>query len=178
MSRCWQPNGHARSSLTDFFLLPWRWRRYVPPKRQLTQYLHGVTSQMTAFFIVTAVKTSNLTFYHTLYRTHEQEFALSTFRFWSEMCMNKHKVSKPLLSTQYWLSNNYAGVCSTYEAHYLCLCCPLSQVFISLLWLRAELYLDAMSCQCRKDLSNIFNVRTVHIRLLTLRGVVTFEDRR
>jgi hypothetical protein len=24
-----------------FFLLPWRWRWYVPPKRLLTQYLHG-----------------------------------------------------------------------------------------------------------------------------------------
>jgi hypothetical protein len=29
---------------------------------RLTYYLHGVTSQKTAFFIVTAVKTSNLTF--------------------------------------------------------------------------------------------------------------------
>jgi hypothetical protein len=36
--------------------------RYVPPKRRLTQYLHGATSQNTAFFIVTAVKTSNLTY--------------------------------------------------------------------------------------------------------------------
>jgi hypothetical protein len=33
----------------------------VPPKRRFTQDLHGVTSQKTAFFIVTAVKTSNLT---------------------------------------------------------------------------------------------------------------------
>jgi hypothetical protein len=31
-------------------LLPWRWRRYVPPKRRLTPLLHGATSQMTAFF--------------------------------------------------------------------------------------------------------------------------------
>jgi hypothetical protein len=34
----------------------------VPPKRRLTLYLHGATSQKTAFFIVTAVKTSNLTY--------------------------------------------------------------------------------------------------------------------
>jgi hypothetical protein len=33
--------------------LPWRWRRYVPPKRQFTQDLHGVTSQKTAFFKLT-----------------------------------------------------------------------------------------------------------------------------
>jgi hypothetical protein len=39
----------------------WRWRRYVPPKRRFTQDLHGATSQKTAFFIVTTVKTSNLT---------------------------------------------------------------------------------------------------------------------
>jgi hypothetical protein len=35
--------------------------RYVPPKRRFLQQLHGVTSQKTAFFIVTAVKTSHLT---------------------------------------------------------------------------------------------------------------------
>jgi hypothetical protein len=35
--------------------------RYIPPKRRLTQYLHYATSQKTAFFIVTAVNTSNLT---------------------------------------------------------------------------------------------------------------------
>jgi hypothetical protein len=44
-----------------FFILPWRWRRYVPPKRRLTPHLHDATSQKTAFFIVTAVETSNLT---------------------------------------------------------------------------------------------------------------------
>jgi hypothetical protein len=43
------------------FLIPWSWRRYDPPKRRLTPFLHGATSQKTAFFIVTAVKTSNLT---------------------------------------------------------------------------------------------------------------------
>jgi hypothetical protein len=30
--------------------LPWRWRRYVPPKRRLTQDLHSATSQKTTFF--------------------------------------------------------------------------------------------------------------------------------
>jgi hypothetical protein len=46
--------------------LPWRWRRYVPPKRRLTKYLHGTTSQKTAFFIVTAMKTSNLTIFYVI----------------------------------------------------------------------------------------------------------------
>jgi hypothetical protein len=36
-------------------------RRYVPPKCRLIQEPHGVTSQKTPFFIVTAVKVSNLT---------------------------------------------------------------------------------------------------------------------
>jgi hypothetical protein len=44
--------------------LPWRWRRYVPPKRPLNQDLHSATSQKTTFFIVTAVKTLNLTCIH------------------------------------------------------------------------------------------------------------------
>jgi hypothetical protein len=34
---------------------------YVPPKRRFLQEPHGVTYQKTQFFIVTAVKTSNLT---------------------------------------------------------------------------------------------------------------------
>jgi hypothetical protein len=33
----------------------------VPPKRRFLQEAHGVTSQKTPFFIVTAVNTSNLT---------------------------------------------------------------------------------------------------------------------
>jgi hypothetical protein len=48
------------------FLIPWRWWRYIPPKRRFTKYLHGAISKKTAFFIVTAVKTSNLTLYNQL----------------------------------------------------------------------------------------------------------------
>jgi hypothetical protein len=36
-------------------------RRNIPPKRRFLQEPHGVTSQKKLFFIVTAVKTSNLT---------------------------------------------------------------------------------------------------------------------
>jgi hypothetical protein len=42
------------------------WRRYVPPKRRLLQEPHGVTSQKTALFIVTAVKGTNLKTYMAL----------------------------------------------------------------------------------------------------------------
>jgi hypothetical protein len=45
-----------------FFILPWRWRRYVPPKHRFMLYLHGAPSQKTTFFIHVdiTVKTSNL----------------------------------------------------------------------------------------------------------------------
>jgi hypothetical protein len=40
-----------------WFMSPWWLRRYVPPKHRFLQEKHGVTSQKTAFFIVTAVTT-------------------------------------------------------------------------------------------------------------------------
>jgi hypothetical protein len=40
----------SRADFLIIYLLPWRWRRYVPPKRRLTAFLHGATSQKTAFF--------------------------------------------------------------------------------------------------------------------------------
>jgi hypothetical protein len=54
------------------------WRRVdlvwtdFPPKRRLKQDLHGVTSQKMAFFIVTAVKTSNITLYYTCFSFKEE----------------------------------------------------------------------------------------------------------
>jgi hypothetical protein len=41
----------------------------VPPKRRFLQEPHGVTSQKTPFFIVTAMKTSNLTQKYTKLQT-------------------------------------------------------------------------------------------------------------
>jgi hypothetical protein len=35
--------------------LPWRWKRYIPPKRRLTQDLHIATSQKTTFLIAVSV---------------------------------------------------------------------------------------------------------------------------
>jgi hypothetical protein len=57
VNRCF---GHGYSHL--LILVP-RLRIFLPEdglKHQFTQYLHTATSQKTAFFIVTAVKTSNL----------------------------------------------------------------------------------------------------------------------
>jgi hypothetical protein len=47
--------------LVHQFLSPWWWRCQVPPKRRFLQEPHDITSQKMAFFIVTTVKTSNLT---------------------------------------------------------------------------------------------------------------------
>jgi hypothetical protein len=48
--------------LLSLFSRPWRWRRYVPPKRLLTfNGLHGVISQKMVHFITTGVRTSDPT---------------------------------------------------------------------------------------------------------------------
>jgi hypothetical protein len=48
------------AGLLNLFLRPWRWRRYVPPRRRLKlNGLHGAISQKIILFITTAVKTSN-----------------------------------------------------------------------------------------------------------------------
>jgi hypothetical protein len=57
----WHP---AYRLLSRWFLarliLPWRWSRYVPPKRRLTMNgLHGVISQKIELFKMTAFKTSD-----------------------------------------------------------------------------------------------------------------------
>jgi hypothetical protein len=41
----------------DLTPLPWRWRRYVPPKRRALAELHGITTQNAVRFIITAVIT-------------------------------------------------------------------------------------------------------------------------
>jgi hypothetical protein len=44
----------------SLILRPWRWRRYIPPKRRLTfNGLHCIISQKIGLFINTAVRTSN-----------------------------------------------------------------------------------------------------------------------
>jgi hypothetical protein len=49
--------------LDRWSLSPWWWRRHVPPKRRFIQEPRCATSQKTAFFILTAMKTSNLASY-------------------------------------------------------------------------------------------------------------------
>jgi hypothetical protein len=49
---------------TDPFLVrPWRWRPYVPPKCRAFFELHGVTTPKAVLFIVTAVRTSDPSYY-------------------------------------------------------------------------------------------------------------------
>jgi hypothetical protein len=47
--------------LARWFLSPWWWRQYIPLKHRFIQEARGKTSLKMAFFIVTSVKTSNLT---------------------------------------------------------------------------------------------------------------------
>jgi hypothetical protein len=65
--------------------------RYVPPKLRLLQVPHGVTSQKTPFFVVTAVKTSNLTWHNFAFYFSTQFSYLynykregQRFKFWTE----------------------------------------------------------------------------------------------
>jgi hypothetical protein len=52
----WANVEYAQEYLSVCLLLP----TFLAPKRRFKQDPHGATSQKTAFFIVTAVKTSNL----------------------------------------------------------------------------------------------------------------------
>jgi hypothetical protein len=56
---------HLRSRwfLAWLILRPWRWRRYVPPKRRLAfNWVHCIISQNIVLFMTTGVKTSNPAF--------------------------------------------------------------------------------------------------------------------
>jgi hypothetical protein len=49
--------------LAQLILLPWRWRRHVLPKHQLTfNRLYGVMSKKIVLFITTTVRTTNPTY--------------------------------------------------------------------------------------------------------------------
>jgi hypothetical protein len=83
------------------FLSPWWWRRYVPPKRRFLQGPHSVTSQKTVFFIVTAVKASNLTL-NKLLRSYKLRYYLS-----------KKRISRVLRMAELWICEKlvkYQGV--------------------------------------------------------------------
>jgi hypothetical protein len=66
-------HSHRRGNLKSYTVtvtiwhFRWEWPGWipagVPPKRRFLQEPHSVTSQKTPFFIFTAVKTSNLTYY-------------------------------------------------------------------------------------------------------------------
>jgi hypothetical protein len=57
--------------------LPWRCRRYIPPKRQFTQDMHSATSQKTAFFELLFVNVIIKWYIETL------KYILSVGRMWS-----------------------------------------------------------------------------------------------
>jgi hypothetical protein len=73
---------HSRQYLRSiFFLLPWKWRGYVPPKHRLTSRLQASTSQKTAFLIIIYVKIKNelsLSFYPEDGKTRSSETSPNT----------------------------------------------------------------------------------------------------
>jgi hypothetical protein len=62
--------------------LPWRWRRYVPPKRRITQDLHSATSQKTTSFLsscdVTFGVSKNPSIVYLLRKTYTQSHLFAT----------------------------------------------------------------------------------------------------
>jgi hypothetical protein len=61
----------------------------VPPKRRFLQEPHGVTTQKIPFFIVTAVKTSNLTLLRTFHKTGYSRICLLSVLDPREACVPK-----------------------------------------------------------------------------------------
>jgi hypothetical protein len=77
-------NAHAGSSLADFFLLPWRWRRYVLTKRRFIQYLHGATSQKAALICTVAYEKP-------LYSQHHSSYGCCLcYSIWPETLLTVH----------------------------------------------------------------------------------------
>jgi hypothetical protein len=72
-----------------------RWLQF-PPKRRFTQDLHGSTTQKTAFFIVTAVKTSNLTEFENLFP--KLNSAKTELRSNAESEVSVHKLQQTVLN--------------------------------------------------------------------------------
>jgi hypothetical protein len=90
--------------LVHRFLSPWWRRRQVPPKRRFLREPHGVTTQKTPFFIVTAVKTSNLTLVQKLYKVEGWRMITST------QTLSPYSERKREQGTEYTTRNNNFGV--------------------------------------------------------------------
>jgi hypothetical protein len=86
--------------------IPWRWRRYIPPKRRLTQDLHSPTSQKTTFFIVTAVKFSNLTLYKftDVSEKHPVSIFQRFFPYWLLSWLTEY-IGSTFLPKRLWISD-------------------------------------------------------------------------
>jgi hypothetical protein len=92
--------------LARLILLPWRWRRYVPPKRRLTfNGLHCVISQKIALFITTTVRTSNPTSTcHLLSRLYLARLILRPWR-WKRYVPPKRRLNFQR-TTQYYIPDD------------------------------------------------------------------------
>jgi hypothetical protein len=71
---------------------PWWWRCYVPPKHWFLQEPYGAAFQKMAFFMVTAVKTANLTYVELGYK--KKKLCWSNFQYAERQT---HKCFKALI---------------------------------------------------------------------------------
>jgi hypothetical protein len=111
---------HERgTSVSRWLQTAWRWKRYVPPKRWFTQDLHGATSQKTASFIVTAVKTLNLTWLKSLWIVLNED-AYRVWK-WAQNCLC---VTTTLLVSR--KNNTVFMRCSTKSSHLSAILCTLA----------------------------------------------------
>jgi hypothetical protein len=117
---CFQQVAQSASHLLKlvphlWIFLPWRRRWYVPPKHQFTQDLHSATSQKTAFFIATAVKTSNPTSISNVWTFpyFRRIYYLSIFTLCFFLLMVGHKCNK--LNSSHTFSENFIALCSDSE---------------------------------------------------------------
>jgi hypothetical protein len=127
MSRLLCPGGYLLTLVPrSQIFLPWRWRQYVPPKRRFTQVLHGATFRKTAFFIVTAVKSSNLTYSDVC--SAEENILMRSF--WDAVMTQLHVDSLNLVLSHATLSGTVVSTCTIYFKVKI-----LSALFVCFAWL-------------------------------------------
>jgi hypothetical protein len=126
--------------LVHWFLSPWCWRRYVPPKRRFLQEPHDVTFQKTAFFRQNLISLSLLsesvgnTLYimdcrDELWLTHEKYFDVAVLAFrhlsWVTEEMLVISLMNPVFGAEIWIRNlmNTQQDRRPLEGQYTCVWC-------------------------------------------------------
>jgi hypothetical protein len=90
----------SRWFLARLIFRPWKWRRYISPKRRLTlSGLHGVISKKNVLFITTAVRTSNPTCRTQFYSNSVYAFSGAGKKFFAASFYSPNVITKNELLT-------------------------------------------------------------------------------